>query len=151
MALAADRSALVGKEFSRRFRADDEVTRLVLAALLAEFADAGIGADDCANAELILAEVLNNVAEHAYAGLGGPVELNVRIDADGLDCLVIDRGCGMPTGDAPNPGAPVLDAANLPEGGFGWHIIRCLTSDLRYRRDGNRNRLMMVIPWVEAG
>lgn len=149
MTLDPDRAGLVGREFSRRFQADDHVTRLVLEALLAEFADAGIGPDDCANAELILAETLNNVVEHAYAGHGGPVDLNVRVVSSGLDCLVIDRGAGMPTGEAPNPGLPVLNGDDLPEGGFGWHIIRCLTSDLRYRRDGNRNRLMMIIPWAE--
>ena len=34
-----------------------------------------------------------------------------------------------------------LGEQDLPEGGFGWFLIRELTHDLTYRRDGSRNHL----------
>ena len=33
----------------------------------------------------------------------------------------------------------------LPEGGFGWALIRDMTRDLTYRRQGRMNRLSFVI------
>ena len=34
---------------------------------------------------------------------------------------------------------------DLPEGGFGWGMIRDLTDDLSYRRDGARNELRFTV------
>jgi len=36
--------------------------------------------------------------------------------------------------------------ADLPEGGFGWGLIRALSSGLSYRRMSERNRLAFRIP-----
>jgi len=134
--------------FARRFPAGDRETRRVLADLIDGLGQAGVGEDDRSNAELILAEVLNNIAEHAYADGVGPVELRVEVRRSGLACQIADRGQPMPASDAPDPDLPLIAPPDhLPEGGFGWHIIRCLTSDLRYARDRGWNRLTMHMPW----
>lgn len=107
----------------------------------------GIRDDDLWTLELILAEALNNVTEHAYAGASGPVELEVEQRAGGLCCRVSDHGRPMPDDDAPNPPLPVIEPPDhLPEGGFGWHIIRSLTADLTYRRLEGCNTLTMLVP-----
>ncbi len=108
---------------------------------------AGVGGDDLATIELILAEALNNVVEHAYADAPGQVELSVERLQSGLSCRISDTGRPMPDGDAPDPPLPVIaPPTDIPEGGFGWHIIRCLTTDLTYCRDGPRNTLSMLVP-----
>jgi serine/threonine-protein kinase RsbW len=101
--------------------------------------------DDGANqgmVELVLAEVLNNVVEHAYADGNGKIELTIQLTKTDLRCAIVDEGCPMPDGKLP---AGNLDAAfaadGLPEGGFGWHLIRSLSQDLRYDRHKGRNHL----------
>lgn len=136
--------------FARHFTAGDIATRAVLKDLVARLSVAGIGCDDLATIELILAEALNNIVEHAYADAPGPVELSVEMQRRGLACQIVDKGCPMPTGEPPNPPLPTIaPPVDIPEGGFGWHIIRCLTTNLTYRRDGVRNTLSMMVPLTD--
>lgn len=104
---------------------------------------------DVETTELVLAEVLNNIVEHACANLpDGRISVRIRNCTSALRCQVHDNGCRMPGGNPPDgrhpdPGGPV---AELPEGGFGWMLIRGLTQDLLYRRKGDGNTLGFVIP-----
>lgn len=99
--------------------------------------------------ELVIAEVLNNIVEHAYQDrAGGRIILTLRFLPDRLNVEFTDFGIPMPSG-APPEGAPAdLDVAteDLPEGGFGWFLIRSLTEDLAYCHDGNSNHLTLSIP-----
>ena len=99
-----------------------------------------LAASDRGAAEILLAEVLNNVVEHAYANLDGRIEMTIRVEDGSLICMIVDHGESMPAcmlcGDLPS-----LSPDDLPEGGFGWHLIRTLASDLEYRRNDNRNEL----------
>ncbi|HGG05438.1 MAG TPA: ATP-binding protein [Aliiroseovarius sp.] len=94
--------------------------------------------------ELVLAEAVNNIIEHAYAGgIHGIVDLTIScVDGD-LMFSILDDGLPMPDDRLPEGDAHNLDCdtEDLPEGGFGWFMIRELTSDLVYTRTGNRNRL----------
>lgn len=136
--------------FWHRFTASDRSTRDVLADLMAELRRAGLAADDLSNAELVLAEVLNNIAEHAYAEGSGPVELRVEVQRQGLACTVADRGRALPSGMVPDPQLPrIAPPDHLPEGGFGWHIIRCLTTEMAYFTEGEWNRLSLRLPWAD--
>jgi len=104
------------------------------------------GLDDnlCATAEIVLAEVLNNAVEHAqYGRPDGKIDLAVLARFGGLCFHVHDDGRPMPGRKLP-PGRvtkirPVLQ--DLPEGGFGWQMIRTLTRDLTYRRENGWNHL----------
>ncbi len=93
--------------------------------------------------ELVLAEVLNNIVEHAYRGEGGSIELCISARPGALVCRVADQGVPMPGGELPDPPRPdpALAIEDLPEGGFGWMMIRELAQDLQYRRDAGRNEL----------
>ncbi|WP_323767494.1 ATP-binding protein [Marinovum sp.] len=97
--------------------------------------------------ELVLAEVLNNVAEHGYDQRdGGPFQLELQLTDSTLTCIVTDHGRPFPGGDLPE-GRPAHLAGpteDLPEGGFGWHLIREMTADLRYHRKDNRNELTLL-------
>lgn len=128
--------------FVQRFTASDHATREVLAALDARLEMLEIDQDDRESVELLLAEVLNNIGEHAYAGHGGPVALTIEIERAGLICELCDQGASLPGGSMPGNGLPLIAPPDdVPEGGFGWHIIRCLASDLHYCREDGWNRL----------
>ena len=131
------------------FCADPVAIRAALARLMAATPLSSACADDRATVELVLAEVLNNIAEHAYAGASGPVEVQLQRLAAGLSCRISDQGGPMPGGSPPAGRSvdPVgLALADLPEGGFGWSMIRTLTVDMTYSRCNGCNRLCFMIP-----
>lgn len=112
-------------------------------------AGAGVTAQDRATVEIVLAEALNNVAEHAYAGAAaGRVTLCLRVYGNKIVARLSDAGRAFGGDQAPAGLAPCLDVPRmgLPEGGFGWFLIRSLTSDVSYARRGGRNHLMLTIP-----
>lgn len=97
------------------------------------------------DAIIVLAEVLNNVEEHAYAGdAGGPVRVEVLLWGRMLDCIVEDRGRPLQAGALPGHAMPAPDPVapdTWPEGGFGWAMMRRLTQELIYERENGCNRL----------
>jgi serine/threonine-protein kinase RsbW len=128
------------------FTADPDTVRTALARLLAAAPVQDLAEEDRGTVELVLAEVLNNVAEHAYAGGSGPVEVGLCATPLGLACRIVDRGLEMPGGKLPEGGLPDVAPPDFPEGGFGWHLIRSLTADLTYARSAGQNRLSFLIP-----
>lgn len=135
------------RRIRRRFPAGESETRAALQAVCDALRRAGIGDDDLSSTELILAEVLNNIVEHAYRHNEGIVDLCIELRRDGLFCLIRDHGSAMPNGRPPCPPPPRIHPPfDLPEGGFGWHIIRSLTTHLGYRQDNGWNTLSFVVP-----
>jgi len=135
------------KRIRRRFPAGDTETRAALQAVCDGLRRCGLAEDDLSSAELILAEVLNNIVEHAYAKGAGIVDLCIELRHEGLFCLIRDHGSAMPNGRPPCPPLPRINPpCELPEGGFGWHIIRSLTTQLGYRQEEGWNALSFVMP-----
>ena len=124
--------------------AEPGAVRACLARLVAAPPLAGLPPGPRATAELALAEVLNNITEHAYANRPGLIRVSLQRSVAGLCCEIVDCGAGMPGGRL--PGGRFPDLADLPEGGFGWGLIRALTQDLRYVRTAGENRLTFLIP-----
>ena len=122
--------------------------RKTLASVMAALSDMGLSEDERGNVELVLAEVLNNVAEHAYEeDIEGLIELTARREDDHLRFTVTDEGRPMPGGCMPATPAPNPDPldCDLPEGGFGWFLIRTLARNLSYERRGDSNLLRFEI------
>lgn len=131
----------------RQFRSGDIATRAALADVTGRLAAFGLSEDDLGSIELALAEALNNVTEHAYGPEGGIIELLVELDQTTVLCELRDQGRPMPRREAPSTSLPLIAPPDhLPEGGFGWHIIRCLVSDLGYRHDETGNSLTFTLP-----
>jgi serine/threonine-protein kinase RsbW len=137
--------------YRQRFAAEPTAVRAALRGAVARFARQ-IGHADAGALELTLAEVLNNIVEHAYAGEDGSISLSIEAGGPALRCEVVDQGRAMP-GLSPPPGhSPDSLAAQrdlLGEGGWGWHLIRSLTQDLDYVRIGAENRLSFRIDLTE--
>jgi serine/threonine-protein kinase RsbW len=103
--------------------------------------------------ELVLAEVLNNVVEHALPGhMNNEISVCGQIGAGCLSLQVSDHGAPLPGGQIPDGLLPGLDVSfqDLPEGGFGWMLVRQLTSDLHYSRQAGMNRLCMCFSLERA-
>lgn len=130
-----------------RVAAEPLAVRAALCAAVQRFAQR-LGPQDAGALELALAEVLNNVVEHAYAGRSGSIALSIALHRGILLCLIVDHGQPMPGLTLPAGQPPQSLAAQrdlLREGGWGWHLIRSLTRDLAYSRAGGENRLRFRI------
>ncbi|WP_158243215.1 ATP-binding protein [Acidimangrovimonas sediminis] len=170
-------SGMAGQEAAGNLRldfaADPMAVRRALQFVVEALEDRGVAADDRALAEVLLAEVLNNVVEHAYDRRGGWIEIELSVSclpgpmpgvvpaavtAGGgggrpvapavaqssraeLGFVVYDWGRALPGGTLPDGRLPPIAAGELPEGGFGWYLIRALASDLNHGREGGRNWL----------
>lgn len=120
--------------------------RQALADLVTRPPLAGLCPADRGSAEIVLAEILNNIAEHAYAGRDGPIEICLSPEKAGIACTIADIGIGMPGGQLPHGDLNhVSEVSALSEGGYGWFLIRSLTADLHYHRRRNRNELRFRI------
>jgi serine/threonine-protein kinase RsbW len=128
------------------FPSDPFQVRAALAWLFGALPEGLLDDDTRGSAEIVITEVLNNIVEHAYADTEGEIELRICLAPDGLHCEVTDRGCPLPADDLPGGALPAADEAGLPEGGFGWFLIRSLSEDVRYTRVDAANRLTFRLP-----
>ena len=95
---------------------------------------------------LCVAEALNNVVEHAYSGENGkPIFAEVKVSDDRFEVLIIDEGKPMPKGGPPDAKLDfdLDDLENLPEGGFGWMLIRDQMDIVDYERREGHNVLRL--------
>lgn len=120
--------------------------RQALGALFDRLISGPMSDDARDTAQIVLAEALNNIVEHAYAQGPGEIEVTIELCSVGLTCRIMDAGLPMPGGTLPDGKlAPLAPDDDLPEGGFGWHLIRALSEDLNYRREEGRNLLTFRI------
>lgn len=134
--------------FNLTFNADPLSVRAALRSAIARFMRQ-ISEDEAGTLELVLAEVMNNIVEHSYVGReAGEITLSIVRDRRGLSCSISDNGTPLPANHLLHNIAsqPRPEPDNLPEGGFGWFLIRDLAEDLGYSRDGKRNLLAFRLP-----
>ncbi len=106
----------------------------------------GLPRNKAGDVKIALAEAINNVVEHAYAGITpAKVQIRCRLNQNWLDILISDTGKPMPGLSVPDgiPAPLGTTIEELPEGGFGWFLIHQLTSDIRYERIQGCNRLSL--------
>ena len=125
---------------------DALAVRHALRAMVEALTHRGLHACDRGTAEIVMAEVLNNIVEHAYAGTVGDISIRLGRTACGIDCCIRDVGHPMPDLCPPRGTLTEWEADAPPEGGFGWHLIRSLTRGLAYTRIGGTNRLSFLLP-----
>ncbi|MCV3270224.1 ATP-binding protein [Roseobacter sinensis] len=133
--------------FTVSIPSSEMAVRDALKQVLAALGPLELGTEEAGTVELVLAEVLNNVVEHAYPDpdTAGPISIACAHRIDGLHLQIVDQGEAMPDGTTPL-GQPVsldVDFEDLPEGGFGWFLIRDLAKDVLYERVGSKNQLSM--------
>jgi len=133
-------------KFKMSFRATKLEARQALAAISKRLRSSDLTQDRAGEVEIALAEAINNVVEHAYADSEpGLVRILCSLRTEHLDIRICDTGTPLaqsrlPLGLAADVSVP---RSELPEGGFGWFLIRELTSDVRYDRCGLINHLSL--------
>ncbi|WP_306152291.1 ATP-binding protein [Roseovarius sp. MMSF_3281] len=98
--------------------------------------------------ELVWAEALNNIAEHAYADdVPGPVKIMATVKDERIAADIRDRGRPLPGLSPPPRHLPDSDGPTeaLPEGGFGWFLIKGLCETVEYQRKAGENHLHLVV------
>lgn len=142
--MAATPCCADGPLLRRRFRGTSEEVRSQLRAVEA------LGCADPTETEgmddvlIVLAEVLNNIVEHAFTGVrDGWIECRISRLNGAISIETWDNGTPLPPGLLSMGSMPDIatDVADLPESGFGWFIVHSLTDDMMYERANGHNRL----------
>lgn len=135
-------------DISLIFAAREDAVRLALDAVRTSLHALGIGDDTKGAVEIVLAEATNNIVEHAYEDCTtGTIELNGCLRNGILLFELRDRGKSLPHKRIPRKQHHDLaaDLERLPEGGFGWGLIRDMTQSLAYRRVDGQNILRFAL------
>ena len=106
------------------------------------------GPDLMSSLQIVLSEALNNIIEHSCSGLTDSwFRLSCDFDGDAVSVVIEDDGRPMPGAALPEGLAPSLSVPTdeLPEGGFGWFLIRSICSNVRYSRKNSINRLELEL------
>lgn len=110
--------------------------------LKAALLEAEIAQLDISCVEIVVAEILNNIVKHAQRDMEeGWFEIQCSFVASGLHFTCRDNGAPMPGGTPPGGPLPNVDQPkdDLPEGGWGWSLVRTLSTNLSYVRVQNIN------------
>lgn len=105
----------------------------------------GLDSEATSSVEIVLAEALNNIVKHAYTDTeNGDIKLVIKQRSSGLMFEISDKGNPMPNGRAPLGNHPMSEFNDdpMPEGGYGWFLIRELVRDLIYDRRDEQNFLI---------
>ena len=145
----SDKGSVAPIVFDYDFQSGEMAVREALEHVLEKLAPLDLTVEETGTVELVMAEVLNNIVEHAYADKpdGGTINMRCSKKPDGLTVFIKDTGKMMPDGKLPTGTLASLevDLDDLPEGGFGWFLIQNLAKDVTYERVGNQNVLKMRI------
>lgn len=124
--------------------------RDALRCVLSALEPLNLNEEEAGRVELVLAEALNNIVEHAFPGKQGIGHIAIACahHSDGLHLRITDDGERLPDrADAVASQASLnVNIADLPEGGFGLSLIQDLAKDIQYQRIGSENRLSMRLP-----
>ena len=129
------------------FNSDQQVVTDVVKQSIAWLNTHDVEADLAANAEIVLAEALNNIVEHAFEFQPtGQIDLSAELSELNLTFMLKDNGKvfpGIPQ-KKEMKGAEIA-FEDLPEGGFGWFLIHELTEQIAYARLEDQNALQLQL------
>lgn len=132
------------RTFRTKFNSDLFEVKGVSAAVAA-FLEGVEKADDV---QIVLHEAINNIVEHGHVNrFPSRVLLSIRESYGHVKIRLIDHGIGYPDGQVPAGIFPELpeNKSQIPEGGFGWAIIRALSGDIAYARRLGANALEISV------
>ena len=113
--------------------------------------EAGLDPDTAWQAELCLNEAASNIMQYGYTdGAPHPITVEIAPIEHGVRMTITDDGRPF------NPAEPrELPAArsieDMPIGGLGVYLIQSFASEVRYRRDENRNVLVLTFTGTPSG
>lgn len=92
---------------------------------------------------VVLDEVLSNIFKYAYAD-SAKHDIHVTLTADNavIEIAIDDDGNAFNPSLQPEPDLS-LPLSQRPEGGLGVHFVRKLMDEVRYKRENERNYLIL--------
>jgi serine/threonine-protein kinase RsbW len=132
-------------KFSQSFKSEQPLVSAAVGEAVDWLRTCAVDSDSVASVEIVLAEALNNVVEHAYEyRTDGQIDITFDLASDVLTVVLFDQGRQF-------PGVPQMKTmmgnavafADLPEGGFGWFLIHSLTRRIQYAFVEGRNVLSL--------
>lgn len=134
------------KTFACSFTATNLDARSGISSVVQELRSLGIPGARVDEVQIALTEAVNNVVEHAYAdAVPGDVRIRGELYPERLWISIQDGGAPFESGTLPEgkPADVNVPTKDLPEGGFGWFLIRELASQVQYERSGGSNNLSL--------
>lgn len=136
--------------FDIHIKSSNTDVREALSALRDALEPLDLPAEEHGTVELVIAEVLNNIVEHAYAHTDsgeGSIDIHCVHKCNGLHLTISDHGHALPDGALPAGEQAEIDVdlQEMPEGGFGWFLIKSLSKNLNYQRIGGKNQLELSL------
>lgn len=104
----------------------------------------GLDSAEMNKLDLVLEEILVNIARYAYEG-AGDVQVAYSTEAGSLLVEVTDRGRSFNPLDSAPPDL-ALGLADRPIGGLGVLLVRQIVGSLNYRRQDGQNTLSFRFP-----
>jgi serine/threonine-protein kinase RsbW len=102
------------------------------------------------NVKVVLDEILTNIISYAYADAGEhSIVTRFSLEQGQLTVQVEDDGRPFNPLNAPEPDTKQL-LEERPIGGLGIYLVRKLIDELEYRRQNERNILVMRLKMKEA-
>ena len=93
---------------------------------------------------LVVEELGLNVINHAYRGQSGEFEIIITSEEQAITVEIIDNGPPFNMlQDAPLPDVEA-EIEERPIGGLGIHLVKTMMDELHYKRDQERNHLILI-------
>jgi len=99
--------------------------------------------------ELGVEEAFVNICKYAYPHGEGNVEIKCNLDDDRFIIEIIDSGIPFDITSLPDPDI-TQDISERKIGGLGVFFIKKMADNFRYRHEGNRNILSIIIAPVRS-
>lgn len=141
-------------EFPFVLAASNSAIRLTLGQARDSLLARHLNAEEWGRLETVLAEALNNIVEHACRDLDDRrIALSIRVTSHRIIAQLRDDGHPLPESHLPEGVCPTLTGMpeDLPEGGFGWFLIRTLCDRVAYARVDDTNCLTLYLSRPTAG
>jgi serine/threonine-protein kinase RsbW len=105
---------------------------------------AGLDDKACYALQMAVDEACSNIIEHAYGGEGeGKIQLNCRVQADGLQVTIFDQGTPFEPEQIPelDPKAPLTDRSRR---GMGLFFINKLMDRVEYKFNTSKGNQLIL-------
>ncbi len=95
---------------------------------------------------LCLDELITNIISYGYADFDEhPIDVTIALDSDIITVRIEDDSEPFNILEAPDPELDVpLEERKRPIGGMGIHLVKNMMDDINYRREKNRNVLVLT-------
>ncbi|USD38069.1 MULTISPECIES: ATP-binding protein [Ferrimonas] len=128
-----------------------DVVAMMAKSVAAMYQLSALPLEDAGLVELAVAEIGNNVVEHAYGNRpGGSLEIRYRQWADGIEIVLVDEGIAMPEAQRQRVTEPQLlelnpdDPSTWLTSGRGLGIVGQVMDSQSYSREDQRNYFRMT-------